>query len=322
MSDFTYIINAIAVFGFLIALAISFIPRLGFSYFLSVFVSIALVFLFFISNTYWILPVGMLSLLCAETLYTKNFYIPFMILFALIMVYSILLDLNHMRVMDIAIIVGFGAAFLGHDRFVSYSKVNDAQKGRSVTREVPRDIVQIVGGIVIILGIVYLGMINALFILTISILIYFLVINMVKGKNQYRAAKFINSLERENTQLGVGASWFVIGILALISVVHNLNFIFLVVFAVTFGDSLATIVGTKLKGPKLFFNKKKSYSGFLSMFAATAIIGYYLFGLYGILYAAVAVFSESLSTFPVDDNFAIPVFMTIVYKLVPFALKL
>lgn len=159
-------------------------------------------------------------------------------------------------------------------------------------------------------------MVKALFFLTVFILIYFLIINTVKDKNNFKAARFLTSLERENTKLGVGASWFAIGILALVTVVHDLNFIILVVIAVTFGDSIATIAGSKLKGPKLFFNKKKSYSGFFSMFAVTAVAGFYLMGIYGILYAVVAVFAEALSTFPIDDNFSIPVFMTIVYELI------
>jgi dolichol kinase len=292
-------------------LAVSFVPRFGFSYFLSVFVALALLAMFFIFNTYWILPVGILSLICAESLYSKNFYISFIFLALFVLAYSLFFNFNHIRIIDMSIILGFGSAFLGHDKLISYSRDNENQKGRSVSKEVPRDLVQIAGGIVIILGIVFIGMVKALFFLTI-----FILINSVKDKHAFKAARFLTSLERENTKLGIGASWFAIGILALVSVAHNLNFIILVVIAVTFGDSIATIVGSKLKGPKLFFNKKKSYSGFFSMFAVTAIAGFYLLGIYGIIYATVAVFAEALSTFPIDDNFSIPVFMTIAYELI------
>ena len=316
MLDLIFYINIIAIISFLTVLAISFIPKFGFSYFLSLFVALALVVMFFLFNTYWILPVGILSLICAESLYTKNFYISFVFLSLFVLAYSLFFDFNHIRIIDMAFILGFGSAFLGHDKLVSYSRDNENEKGRSVSKEVPRDLVQIAGGIVIILGIFYIGMVEALFFLTVFILIYFLIINTVKDKNNFKAARFLTSLERENTKLGVGASWFAIGILTLVTVVHNLNFIILVVIAVTFGDSIATIAGSKLKGPKLFFNKKKSYSGFFSMFAVTAAAGFYLMGIYGILYAVVAVFAEALSTFPIDDNFSIPVFMTIVYELI------
>ena len=316
MPDLIFYINIIAIISFLTVLAVSFVPRFGFSYFLSVFVALALLAMFFIFNTYWILPVGILSLICAESLYSKNFYISFIFLALFVLAYSLFFNFNHIRIIDMSIILGFGSAFLGHDKLISYSRDNENQKGRSVSKEVPRDLVQIGGGIVIILGIVFIGMVKALFFLTIFILIYFLIINSVKDKHAFKAARFLTSLERENTKLGIGASWFAIGILALVSVAHNLNFIILVVIAVTFGDSIATIVGSKLKGPKLFFNKKKSYSGFFSMFAVTAIAGFYLLGIYGIIYATVAVFAEALSTFPIDDNFSIPVFMTIAYELI------
>lgn len=316
MPDLIFYINIIAIISFLTVLAISFVPRFGFSYFLSVFVALALLAMFFIFNTYWILPVGILSLICAESLYSKNFYISFIFLALFVLAYSLFFNFNHIRIIDMSIILGFGSAFLGHDKLISYSRDNENQKGRSVSKEVPRDLVQIAGGIVIILGIVFIGIVKSLFFLTIFILIYFLIINSVKDKHSFKAARFLTSLERENTKLGIGASWFAIGILALVSVAHNLNFIILVVIAVTFGDSIATIVGSKLKGPKLFFNKKKSYSGFFSMFAVTAIAGFYLLGIYGIIYAIVAVFAEALSTFPIDDNFSIPVFMTIAYELI------
>jgi len=318
----TNILEMVKIVIFLTALSISMIPRFGFSYILSVIVSGALLVLLFITHSYWVLPVGMLSLLCGESLYSKKFYLPFLILFLIVVSYAWFLDLNHIRIIDAALIIGFTVAFLGHDRMLSFSKTNDNQKGRSISREVPRDLVQIEGGILIIIGIYFLGIVMALFVLTILILFYFATINFFKDRKDLKTGMFLNSFERENTPLGIGASWFAIGILITVSIVHYLPFIILVIFAVTFGDSIATIVGTKLKGPKLFFNKKKSYSGFFSMFIVTAILGYYLIGFSGILFAIVAVFSEALSTFPIDDNFAIPVFMTVIHKILPLILSI
>ena len=127
-----------------------------------------------------------------------------------------------------------------------------------------------------------------------------------------RLARLTHSLERPSTPLGVGAIWFAAGTLIALGLVHSTDVLAVILFAVTIGDPTATMIGSRLGSHKLPFNHKKSLAGFLGILSFSSAFGYLLLGIDGIVLGVVSALVESLSYYPLDDNFMIPVVMGIV----------
>ncbi len=175
--------------------------------------------------------------------------------------------------------------------------------------EFNRDIVQIIGGVILMAAFLFLGMTTAdVFLFSIIIAGVFLV-NTAKIYPSSSLSRVVYSLERRNTSLGLGALWLALGSLVAVSVLGRWYII--VVFAAIFiGDSAATLFGMKYRTTPLPWNKGKSVGGTAVYAAATLLISYPILGTYSILVAAVAALVES-APWGFDDNFTVSIVLAV-----------
>jgi dolichol kinase len=146
-------------------------------------------------------------------------------------------------------------------------------------------------------------------IITVTILILYAVGNYYSVNRRGFLGNFLGSLERDNTPLGIGAIWFAAGVLFAYAIIHNIHILLVVTFILMVGDSVATIVGTRVKTFPLFYNPRKSFGGLMAMFVVSAIFGFLIIGPAAILYAGVGAFVESIAKYPFDDNYLIPLIL-------------
>ncbi len=179
--------------------------------------------------------------------------------------------------------------------------------------ETRRDYVHIALGIVIIALFLALPFYYAVYATTALIMLGYLynslLGNLGKGRKAYG---ILSSLERPNALYGEGALYLAVGVALLVGFIHNLHFVIIGISALLFADPLATIIGLNLKGPKLFYNKKKSVYGTLAFLVVVTIMGYPFIGIYALFFGVGLALVESVK-FPIDDNIMIAVVMIILY---------
>ena len=116
-------------------------------------------------------------------------------------------------------------------------------------------------------------------------------------------------LERDGAVLGSGARWLAIGALVAASFLQS-DFVIMVFAAIFIADSFSTLVGMKLGGPRLPYNRKKSVSGTLAYLATVFLISAPFVGLIALPLAILAAFLES-QPFHIDDNFDVSALLTL-----------
>jgi dolichol kinase len=178
--------------------------------------------------------------------------------------------------------------------------------------ETRRDFVHVILGVVVLALFLSLKFYYAVY-ATIALIMLGYIYNSTLGDgNAGVVRKLLKSLEREGVPYGLGALYLGIGVALLLAFIHNTHFMIIGIAALMLADPIATIVGINIKGPKLFYNKKKSLYGTLAFLLTVVVLGYPFVGYYAILFGIGLAFVESVDS-PVDDNIAIAVAMIALY---------
>lgn len=277
---------------------------------------IILIFLF--SRSFVLLPIYIYSLIAATYLYTIFFYIPFAIDFILILISS----LDHMatlKLLLISISVPMLMSMFLDKNMKKYGLENEEHKGKDIKRESYRDYFQIGTGIITILVFVFFGHFGKVIILY-SVLLIYLFGNILYLHKDYRITNLVYRMERENTKLGLGSMYLASGFLLVMGFIGSIKVLYVAAFLIMVGDSLATIIGMRLRTPRLVYNNKKSVGGFLAMCIPSFIFGvFFIFYVPAIFYSVFATFAESISNKIADDNITIPVSIIIAHFILAVA---
>ncbi|WP_241761871.1 diacylglycerol/polyprenol kinase family protein [Thermoplasma acidophilum] len=268
-------------------------------------------------SSYLVIPIFVFSIISGTYLYTKKFYYPFVFLFAFTLLsYIFFGDGSQWMAIDAAISTGMIVVMIFDSRERQYVKANEITRGEDRIKEVRRDYVQIAAGIIIIGLLYFYGVDISRILVTFGSLLLYAIGNFFSARPDLMIGKFLQNLERSHTKLGIGSMWFASGILLAYSMHDGLYLIMLIVFIISIGDSIATIVGVNVKSPKLFINRKKSVAGTLSLFAVSAAFGFLLIGFLGIDYAALGSIVEAVSGYPLDDNMTVPFAISLMASIV------
>ncbi len=177
--------------------------------------------------------------------------------------------------------------------------------------ELRRDVVQILGGVILMVLFVGYGLhVGSIALLSIILFGVFLV-NVAKLFPRTPFSRMIYALERSNTSLGLGALWLALGSLVAVAALDEPHII-IVFSAIFIGDSAATIFGMKYKTAKLPWNRRKSIGGSFVYFVATAAISCIVMGPYAIPLAIAASLVES-APWRFDDNFTVSIALTVIF---------
>ncbi len=160
--------------------------------------------------------------------------------------------------------------------------------------EIERDYMQMLLGFVVIIMVImgYLRLLVFLAILGILLL-------PIVYRSNMRLSRFLKSLRRRKVMFDTGALYIAIGTILSIGFIKNIDFLFFTLFALFFSDSLATIVGLNRK--KI---GHKSLAGSAAFFVSLSLVGFYLIGDLGLIFAMILALIERFS--PIDDNLTIP----------------
>lgn len=266
-----------------------------------------LVIIYIVYKSIIVIPVFVLSVISATALYSLQFYLPFALDFSIIFYFFIVGGKTYgASAVDVSVSIGTILVMLEDKRIRDYSHNNDMSRGISREREINRDYVQIGIGILVLGFIFALGFHDASWLLTISAMLLFVLGNYFSNNGTTYLGNFLNSLERQSTPLGIGAMWLAAGLLLAIGIVQDTRVLAIIIFILMVGDSLATIVGSTVKSPKLPYNRRKSVAGLLADFIPAAVFGYFILGYVGVALAAVGSLVESAARYPLDDNYMIP----------------
>jgi len=213
----------------------------------------------------------------------------------------------------------FGLLYV--DFFESKNKIRSSLNSR-LQVEVNRDVIHILIGVLVAAMVLLLPLNLASDTIFFLILAGYLVNNISGLKQASRAGTLLHSfyrytasrMERMSTTFGIGAVYLAAGIALLIGVIHNSNFLLFSVIALLFADPAATIVGIRVGGPKLPYNRRKSAAGTMAFFIIAGFLGYLAIGYNAFIAAAILAGVESLDLF-VDDNIRIAVICAAIYLL-------
>jgi dolichol kinase len=285
------------------------------SFLLKILVSIPIMAgLVYFSGTFFILPIYLFSLIVSTYLYTVFFYFPFAVDFILIVV-SIFGKFVPVRFVFAAISISILLSMFLDKNMKKYDVVNNERKGKDIKRETHRDYFQISTGIITLIIFAMDGIKGRMLILLAVLLIY-LAGNILYLNNKSRLANIVYTMEREDTKLGLGSMYLAAGFLLILAFIRSLPLIYISAFMIMIGDSLATIIGMKIKSRKLFYNRKKSIAGFLAMLIPSFAFGtvFFLY-YYSAVYALGGTFAESISNKIADDNITIPISIVVLHLI-------
>lgn len=271
--------------------------------------------LVYFSGTFFVLPIYIFSMVVSTYLYTVFFYFPFAIDSVLIIM-SIAFRFLPIRFIFASISISILLSMFLDKNMRKYDVVNNQKKGKDIKRERYRDYFQISAGVLTIAIFAYAGMKGRILILFIVLFIY-LSGNILYLNNQNRIANLVYMMEREDTKLGLGSMYLAAGFLLVLAFVRSLSVIYIATFMIMIGDSLATIIGMKIRSRKLIYNKGKSVAGFLAMLIPSFAFGLFFFVyFFSAAYALGGTFAESISNKIADDNITIPVSIVILHFII------
>ncbi len=269
----------------------------------------------YLSGTFYILPIYLISLMISTYLYTVFFYFPFAVDFILI-VTAIFGNFVPVRYVFAAISISILLSMFLDKNMKKYDLMNNEKKGKDIKRETYRDYFQISTGLITIL-IFFLDGINGRVLILLAVLLIYLAGNILYLNNKNRLADIVYRMEREDTKLGLGSMYLAAGFLLVLAFTRSLQLIYISAFMIMIGDSLATIIGMKIRSRKLFYNRKKSIAGFLAMLIPSFIFGIFFFiYFYSAIYALGGTFAESISNKVADDNITIPVSIVVLHLII------
>ncbi len=274
-----------------------------------------LILLYYFSHTFFVFPIYIFSMMLGTYLYTVFFYFPFIVDFILI-VAALVDDFIPIRFIFASIGIAILISMFLDKNMKKYEIMNNESKGKDKKVETSRDYFQIASGIVTLLVFVIFG-IHGRMVVLLSVLIIYLMGNIFYLHNSSRLAVLVYSMERDNTKLGLGSVYLAAGFLLVLAFVRSLPVIYITIFILMIGDSLATIIGMNVHSPKLFYNHKKSIAGFLAMLIPSIIFGAFdLTFILAFIYGLGGTFAESISNKIADDNITIPIAIVIIHFLV------
>ena len=255
--------------------------------------------------------VMVLSAISVKYLYTRVFYYFTPVLFIIGIALIILrVDLLVWGLFDLSVGIGTAISLFTDEQSRGHIVANNNSKGTDVEKEVNRDLIQVGAGIVILILLFTMGQKEFRMTMSMAIFPLYLIGNYYSMAPETKLGKTLNSFERPKTPLGLGAIWFAAGILIALGIVNSNSMLALIIFVTTIGDSLATIFGSKLKSPKLPYNRKKSLAGFMAIFVFSSIFAFALIGFEGVGIALLSAILESISLHLLDDNFILPVVLS------------
>ena len=258
------------------------------------------------------IPLFIIATICVSLLYNRSFYFAFSGIMALfIFNLAAIGSASSWDGFDFSLSVAIILSFFFNERLRQINRRNEDAKGGSRRNEIVRDLVQIGGGIIMISIFYYFGRFRSEIIITFLALFLFALGNYLGVNKKSILARAIWFFERGGTELGIGAIWFATGVLMAFALVHSFSMLAEIFFVLIIGDSLATIVGSSVRSPRLPYSRKKSFAGFMAIFLGSALFGFFILGYEGIVMALIGAFAESISQYPFDDNLVIPIFMVI-----------
>ncbi len=265
------------------------------------------------------MAVEILSTMAMNLLYTSRSFIYIgSVAVVLLITVTLHLSSNVSAGMALAIGVGISISLLLSNNMRKNAFVNNQQRGNLSNVEVRRDILQILSGIALIFAFFVLPQIYIKVTLVFLVILAIFLLNFSGIYRDSGLSKFIMSFERKNVQPGIGSLWYIAGVLLLMGLTGGTGALLVGVFCMAIGDSVATIVGMNIRTFRLPYNRKKSFGGFASMLLVTSLFAYFFFGAFYIIYAIIATVAESVSGYPVDDNFSIPFSVIVLRSLVLF----
>lgn len=305
-----------AYLGIFIVVLVYLLTKNRESFLLKIAVSIPIMAgMVYLSGTFYILPIYLISLMVSTYLYTVFFYFPFAVDFILI-VTAIFGNFVPVRYVFAAISISILLSMFLDKNMKKYDLMNNEKKGKDIKRETYRDYFQISTGLITIL-IFFLDGINGRVLILLAVLLIYLAGNILYLNNKNRLADIVYRMEREDTKLGLGSMYLAAGFLLVLAFTRSLQLIYISAFMIMIGDSLATIIGMKIRSRKLFYNRKKSIAGFLAMLIPSFIFGIFFFiYFYSAIYALGGTFAESISNKVADDNITIPVSIVVLHLII------
>ncbi len=305
-----------AYLGIFIVVLVYLLTKNRESFLLKIAVSIPIMAgMVYLSGTFYILPIYLISLMISTYLYTVFFYFPFAVDFILI-VTAIFGNFVPVRYVFAAISISILLSMFLDKNMKKYDLMNNEKKGKDIKRETYRDYFQISTGLITIL-IFFLDGINGRVLILLAVLLIYLAGNILYLNNKNRLADIVYRMEREDTKLGLGSMYLAAGFLLVLAFTRSLQLIYISAFMIMIGDSLATIIGMKIRSRKLFYNRKKSIAGFLAMLIPSFIFGIFFFiYFYSAIYALGGTFAESISNKVADDNITIPVSIVVLHLII------
>ncbi len=267
--------------------------------------------IFAFTHSFLIFPVYLLSLVSAAYMYSQSFFSAYLAEIAIVLFAGYQYQTPGVWIaIDVSISTAIILTMIFDERLKAFTHTNDSGRGKVKKKEVNRDYLQSIVG-VLILVVLYLNYVdNTRIIITLSVLGLYAFGNYFYLHRKNIIGDFLWSFERDDTPLGIGSIWFAAGVLLAFAIINSLDVMYIVLFVLVIGDSAATIVGVSFKTPPLFFNKRKSVGGFLALFGLSAIFGFFVLGYVGIVFALVGAVVESATRYPLDDNYIIPLALT------------
>ncbi len=263
--------------------------------------------LYAITGSFFPFLVAVLSMASVKELYSRRFFLvaPWLLVIGTFMY---LTDSSQIFWKSFDISTGYGTAIslFTDARTIKMILKNEQSRGSNRHIEVSRDLLHMGAGAILVALALGLGQGHLRIALTVSVFPFYYAGNYLSLYPESRLGRAVQSLERPSTPLGIGAIWFAAGTLIALGLVNSTPDLAVILFATAIGDPLATLFGSRFYTLRLPFNSKKSMAGFAAILVSSAIFSYLMLGIVGIFLGFVASMVESLSYYPVDDNFAIP----------------
>lgn len=198
-------------------------------------------------------------------------------------------------------------------------RLRENKSMRRTTIELKRDMIQILMGIVVLCIMIfsysYLQSGDYLYILFWIMALGYLFTSFIS--NRGKVFNKLSNFERKGTEFGSGAIHLLAGFAILLGFA-SFKLALFGVFPLFFGDALATITGITLyRSNKLPHNRRKSVAGTLAFLVASAVPGFIILGVWGVVLALVLTAVESID-FIIDDNVTVPIVSVLLGALLGF----
>ena len=180
-----------------------------------------------------------------------------------------------------------------------------------------RNAIQVAAGVVFIAVLYMYGTGLLTVVLLAFLLMASLVANYALAYRPKPLSNLLYSIEKEGVGLGSGARWLAVGAIVAAAFLPK-AYIIVVFIAIFISDSLSTVVGMRLHGPKLPYNNKKTFAGTLAYFISAAAISYLFIGIYALPLGLFAALLES-QPFHIDDNFDVSFVLVLLILALSYA---